>query len=368
MRKSLLAVAVAVLLLSQPHPAIADCSNPAGVEAQTLYNADQNVPQICTGTDWVALGTLNPSAGGSGCMNPNGTEGAIIYNNDIHVPQYCDGDNWIQMIGYAGGFLTFTDVTGQPTSAQVTSNILEVRFGGGISITGDGSAEYRICADAGCSSETQAWGSTAATITNGQFLQLRMTSSAFGGATSSASITVGSGSVQWQVTTQGGPCPGTVGPGDQGCAMADGSIYIGQLSGTDIYATSIAYESSGSWNDGTTNYATTGFASPTDGTGNTAGLVAATGNSDYPYQAAAYCDALTAHSHSDWYLPAKDELDLFWNSGTPVASVDTSGNWYWSSTEVDLDDAWLQRFNDGTQSNVVGVVKSSSEPVRCVRR
>ena len=50
-----------------------------------------------------------------------------------------------------------------------------------------------------------------------------------------------------------------------------------------------------------------------------------------PHLAAQYCADLTADGHSDWYLPAKDELNLFWNGGTPVAAI--SGT-YWSSNRI----------------------------------
>ncbi|MCG8322101.1 MAG: DUF1566 domain-containing protein, partial [Cytophagales bacterium] len=66
------------------------------------------------------------------------------------------------------------------------------------------------------------------------------------------------------------------------------------------------------------------------------------------------------------YLPAQDELNLFWNGGAPVAGVLTgAGNWYWSSTEYTTGLAWSQRFSDGFQASST---KDNSHPVRCVRR
>ena len=100
MSKNLIAILLVILIAGIPHLGSAACTNPVGSEGQIIYNADQNVPQVCTGTDWIALGGLNPSAGGSGCTNPVATESAVIYNNDIHVPQYCDGDDWRVMINY----------------------------------------------------------------------------------------------------------------------------------------------------------------------------------------------------------------------------------------------------------------------------
>ncbi len=150
-----------------------------------------------------------------------------------------------------------------------------------------------------------------------------------------------------------------------GDLCTDGSYYIGQLSGNNIYATDAASQSSETWNNGTANWTVTGFTSYTDGPGNTAGLVAL-GDAGSPYDAAEYCDGLTnVHGHSDWYLPARDELDLFWNGGSPVAGVLTDGTFYWASTEGNDSDAWIQRFSNGSRN---GDLKSDTRAVRCVRR
>lgn len=85
-----------------PAKALADCANPAGVEGEWVFNGDSNVPQVCTPLGWVAVGAVNPAAGGGGCSNPSGTESEVLYNYDYHVPQYCDGDDWIAMIGTVG--------------------------------------------------------------------------------------------------------------------------------------------------------------------------------------------------------------------------------------------------------------------------
>jgi hypothetical protein len=64
MKKRLIAVALLFSWLS-PAVARADCSGPAGVEAEVIYNADYHVMQFCNGTDWVAMGGISPAAGGS---------------------------------------------------------------------------------------------------------------------------------------------------------------------------------------------------------------------------------------------------------------------------------------------------------------
>ena len=254
---------------------------------------------------------------------------------------------------------SFTDVTVQPLNTQISSdtvNITGITGNVSVSVTGDGSPEISI--------NGGAW-TTSGTITNGQTLQVRLTSANANMTTSSATVTVGTGSATWNVTTLSGPPTGCPTIGD---VCSDGSYYVGQIGGNSIYASDAASKKSSlSWNNGTTSYATTGFTSTTDGPGNTAGLVAATGNSDYPYQAAAYCDGLSADGHADWYLPAKDELNLFWNGGSRIAST-TKYDTYWSSTEATNSNAWGQNYFSG---GLLSLGKSSSSGnywARCVRR
>lgn len=172
-----------------------------------------------------------------------------------------------------------------------------------------------------------------------------------------------------------GYSPGPTGCPSIGDTCDDGSYFIGDIGAGSVYATNEGFESLQYWNDGNTNWSLTNVTNPTDGAANTATLVTAdsdqvTGGTQ-PHDAAIYCDGLSAHGHSDWYLPARDELNLFWNSGAPVANVDESGSfpdgWYWSSTEVETFEnrAYDQNFNDGsTPFNG----KSNAQAVRCVRK
>src|SRR3546814_14305126 len=52
------------------------------------------------------------------------------------------------------------------------------------------------------------------------------------------------------------------------------------------------------------------------------------------------------------------------NGGDPIGV--SAGSWfYWSSTEVDVDDAWRQRFDTGYQN---WGLKDYANSVRCVRK
>ena len=184
-----------------------------------------------------------------------------------------------------------------------------------------------------------------------------------------------------------------------------GGFYAGKInvSGTQYYLI-VAPKASGE-NSGRTwgiYGTTTGITSVINGPTNSASL-AALGAS---YQAAVFAEGLTIGGYSDWYLPAKNELEVLYyflkpttdandtSSGSnanavspePISTNYTSGapaqtsagigfrtgetnafasGYYWSSTEDDAIGAWLQYFTGGNQYNNG---KTSSYYVRAVRR
>ncbi|MBY0315885.1 MAG: DUF1566 domain-containing protein [Bdellovibrionales bacterium] len=189
------------------------------------------------------------------------------------------------------------------------------------------------------------------------------------------------------------PCLGSPSPG---AVCAGGSIFLGSLSpgatsgsGTDKYMTTpggcgeipAGQQGGGSgasawpnadftptcsgtdsltkyWNDGTsnwydipglTNYTSTegtGFgASNTDqyyGSQNTTNIVAITSAGQGGYHAAArYCDRLSYGGYTDWHLPNRYELNLFWTNRASIPGLVQDGNWYWSSTEYVNANSWV---------------------------
>jgi hypothetical protein len=149
--------------------------------------------------------------------------------------------------------------------------------------------------------------------------------------------------------------------------------------------------------------ATAGANSDINGPQNTADIVADGNSTVYP--AAHFCNDLVIGGYSDWYMPAKNELEVCYfnlkptttsnhatsginpnavparasnyTSGNPAqtsaaAFIETTGaeafalSFYWSSTEYSTAAyGWLQRFSDGRQlySN-----KIDFNPVRAIRR
>lgn len=146
-----------------------------------------------------------------------------------------------------------------------------------------------------------------------------------------------------------------------------GGLYAGQITEDDgiTYAIIVAPKAQGGEASGTlawktTQTATTGTDSLNNGFNNTAAMVAA-GISLHP--AAQFCKGLSINGYTDWYLPAKDELNLIYtNRGSLDAFVQ---NYYWSSTQTPSDSSWFQGFSNGGQNTVY---KTSPFYVRGVRR
>jgi hypothetical protein len=145
-------------------------------------------------------------------------------------------------------------------------------------------------------------------------------------------------------------------------------------------------------------------ASNINGPQNTASMVADGNSSVYP--AAHFCNDLVIGGFSDWYMPAKNELEVcYYNLKPTTASNNTSfgGNTnavpsrssnytsgdpaqttatdfrstgaedfatvdYWSSTEGSTTTAWFQNFNSGNQYGPTYYGKINSNRVRAIRR
>lgn len=64
-----------------------------------------------------------------------------------------------------------------------------------------------------------------------------------------------------------------------------------------------------------------------------------------------------------WRLPTKDELNLMYENREAIGGFDLTG-WYWSSSPVNYNFAWVQRFSDGLQCNHFRVYVNSVRVVR----
>ena len=151
------------------------------------------------------------------------------------------------------------------------------------------------------------------------------------------------------------------------------------------------------------NTTTTGADSVINGPQNTADMVADGNSTVYP--CAHFCNDLSTGGYSDWYMPAKNELEVcYYNlkpstadnstnsginpnavparasnytAGTPAQTSATNfkdtgaedfvANTYWSSTENSYSTAWMQSFSYGLQYYGFQS-KDNSNYVRAVRR
>lgn len=316
-----------------------------------------------------------------------GVAGGVRYNATGKCLELCDGTSWSCISVAACGDATpntfnFTDLVNQATSTLATSNILQVT---GIScvvniaISGEGSPQFRTCSDNACSSVLLDW-SASGTIDNNQYLQLRLTTSAIGGDTHSATVSVGTFADVWNATPTGdctgSPVPGTI--------CADGTVYAGQSPDGNVkmYTTrcdvgqhwdGVACAGTAmplTWNDGFMNYVNTNARSASGGAANTATLVATDSNSVAPgiqlHNAAHYCSGggfTDDAGYTDWYLPASSELVIMY--GNRVSIGNFVATTYLSSTEIDMSGVVGRQFTDGTYT---GLGKHSAFRMRCVRK
>jgi len=105
---------------------------------------------------------------------------------------------------------------------------------------------------------------------------------------------------------------------------------------------------------------TTGAVSMNYGIGNTETLAS------FPNPSAArVCSELVAFGHSNWYLPAHDELIALYENQDIWGNFFNQQNLYWSSTEESANTGYAVNFQSG---EVEVLQKSAQYGCRCVRR
>ena len=185
---------------------------------------------------------------------------------------------------------------------------------------------------------------------------------------------------------QGGFYAGQISTAGNG--IADYNLVVGPVASAE--------SSSKQWK--TANTSTAGTTSVIDGPANSTAM----NNASHP--AAEFCEAVNVGGYTDWYMPAKNELEVcYYNlkpstasndtgsginanavparasnytSGTPARTTATAfqtggteafnaGFYYWNSTEQSAPYAWRQYFGGGNQD--FGS-KTNSHRVRAIRR
>ena len=119
------------------------------------------------------------------------------------------------------------------------------------------------------------------------------------------------------------------------------------------------------WYNG--SYTAAGATATALGTGNanTIAIVASQGAGSY---AAQLCSDLVLGGYSDWYLPSKDELNKLYLNRAAVGGFASAYSNYWSSTELDSYDVWVQSFDPDYSGHQAATSKSTTTYyVRAIR-
>jgi hypothetical protein len=169
-----------------------------------------------------------------------------------------------------------------------------------------------------------------------------------------------------RVSGGGGCTPNTACP-NVGDVCSDGSLFAGFMlydgdSCEALYVTDDNQSTSSEWKTATGTNDITDPDDHVDGQYNRDNR----GSGTFP--AFELCEDNTYHGKSDWYLPARAELNLLWLNRAAI-DANAAGNfttgYYWSATEYGTSNAWFQHFNYGSQNYTS---KTANADVRCVRR
>lgn len=137
----------------------------------------------------------------------------------------------------------------------------------------------------------------------------------------------------------GEPLPAKIGDTYQGGIVffIDASGKHGLLSAPTDQSTSIV------WFNG--SFLDTGATSLTDGSSNTDLIISVNGTTSV--YAARACRDFRGGNFADWYLPAKDELNMMYELKSVIKNF--GNNIYWSSSQYDVGEIWVQDFENGQQ-------------------
>jgi hypothetical protein len=80
--------------------------------------------------------------------------------------------------------------------------------------------------------------------------------------------------------------------------------------------------------------------------------------------AAQVCASMDINGFTDWFLPSKDELNLMYKNLKQKGLGNFNVNWYWSSSQANVNGAWNQNFRNGYQQ---GDFKNTACSVRAIR-
>lgn len=223
-----------------------------------------------------------------------------------------------------------------------------------LSVSGSGTACYRINGG-DCRTSDHV-------LLNGSTLRIDLTSGPGLGEITTATLTVGTGSVSFSASNAESSCVSrdlsSLALGAFSCDGGREIIYGGQLGEVRLYVTPMT----GTYMWKTAFTGTSGTASATDGAANTTSMTSTLALQN-AHPAATACRSLG----SDWYLPARDEVVAVRgnrNQGK-LAELATPAGVFWTSTQSSNFNA-IASFWEGTTNSGFG--KPELFPIFCMSR
>lgn len=369
------------------------CSSPAMNEGSMFYNEDFGVLQYCNGTDWRALG----EAKFAGCSAPSDcssigdvcTDGIlfagyivensgicrIIYvtdnnqsggvawktstgTNDISTDDHYDGNN--NHIDRAGTLTDFPAFDLCESNTYHGHNDWYLPSINEAQLLGNNYAA--IDANAASSFLSGSYWTSTEVDTN-QAWRKAISGNSFATNSAKTTATYRIRCIRTAIASGGScsdPCAGSPSIGD---FCADGTVYAGLSPDGNVpmYTTPGDQSNGTPWNNNNGNDTASGQTSAVTGAANSLALTETSGGGAcqqddpcdaettagvQPHQAAQICADFGSHGHDDWYLPAKNELNILYTNKDAIGAF-TSGQ-YWSSTEISTGVAENQNFSNST--------------------
>lgn len=337
--------------------------------------------------------TLAPGATceGGPCADLNRPEGHLLYNEDHNSYQVCESGVWkkiwaISDGGCPGGFGNFS---GYCYRLGVNMNWADARsqcqsWGSDLATINEGAELFAMNTVRGAEN---AWIGYTDTATEGTWLWSEASSTYTnwfagepnGGAAESCGIMYNGGgglladddcSELKTFICEAPRMMNQMLSGPTGCAnigdlCADGTVFAGYHPITQAHLF-IPTTDQGTISEWKTSTGVNDIATDSihDGEANTNQVVNST-----TFPAFKLCKDLGTGGHNDWYLPSQVELYYLWSVRATIEAEGNITNFqnarYWSSTEYNINRAWIQDFTDGYQDDSN---KTSADRVRCLRR
>jgi uncharacterized protein YdeI (BOF family) len=184
-------VAVSTLITSDS-VTVSGLNTPAAIS----ISGDGSPEFRINGGTWTSTATTVSNGDSVELRLTSAASGGVLHSATLDIGGVTDQWDVTTLSDDAPDAFSFTDQTGVAVSTLITSDSVTVsglNTASAISISGDGTPEFRI--------NGGTWTSTATTVSNGDTVELRLTSAASGGVLHSATLDIGGVTDQWDVTT-----------------------------------------------------------------------------------------------------------------------------------------------------------------------